>query len=403
MEVISVILGGGAGTRLFPLTLHRAKPAVPFGGYLRLIDIPVSNCINSGINRIFVLTQFNSESLNRHIAQTYRFDIFSRGWVDILAASQSGEEKDWYKGTADAVRRNLNHFRNLKFEHYLILAGDHIYKMDYRDFLNEHIKSGADVTISCIFKNKREAKNFGVLETDFYGRIIKFFEKPGLKLIENFPEKVLISMGIYVFNRKILEKVLENIELLDFGRNVLPFLLEKGKKLQAFIFNDYWEDVGEIKNYFSASLLLTNKKPPIKLNDPNWPFYTHPRFLGSSRIENCEINNVLLAEGSFIKESKIKNSIIGLRSVIRKNCQIEDSIIMGSDYYSEEIGGKPLGIGENCIIRKAIIDKNSYIGKNSVLLNDKNIKNLDGKGFYIRDGIIIVPKGAKIPQNSKIP
>ncbi len=403
METISIILGGGAGSRLFPLTCLRAKPAVPFGGYLRLIDIPLSNCINSKIDKIFVLTQFNSESLNRHLAQTYRFDFFSKGWVDILAASLTQEKSDWYQGTSDAVRQNLRHFKSLSFDNYLILAGDHIYRMDYREFLKTHIDSKADVTVACIFKSKKELSEYGVAEVDLFGRIKKFIEKPKKDLLKNLPEKNLVSMGIYIFKRKVLEKVLQNNELSDFGKDVLPFLLLKGYSLQCHKFDGFWEDVGTIKNYFKANLILTKKNPPFKLNDPNWLFYTHPRFLGASKIENSKLEDVLLAEGSEVIQSSIKNSIIGLRSIIGKNCEIENSIIMGNDYYSEEIGGKKLGIGENCLIKKAIIDKNSYIGKNSIIWNKGKIQNLDGNNFYIRDGILIIPKNSVIKDNSKIP
>lgn len=403
METIAVILGGGAGSRLFPLTLMRAKPAVPFGGYLRLIDIPLSNCINSRIDRIFVLTQFNSESLNRHLAQTYRFDLFSKGWVDILAASLTQEKRDWYQGTADAVRQNLKHFKSLSFDNYLILAGDHIYRMDYREFLKTHLGSKADVTVACTFKSKKELSEYGVAEVDLFGRIKKFIEKPKGDLLKNLHEKNLVSMGIYIFKRKILEKVLQNNELSDFGRDVLPFLLLKGYFLQCYKFEGFWEDVGTIKNYFRANLILTKKNPPFKLNDPEWLFYTHPRFLGISKIEDSKLENVLLAEGSEVIQSKIKNSIIGLRSIIGKNCEIKDSIVMGNDYYPKEIGGRKLGVGENCLIKKAIIDKNSYIGKNSIIWNKEKINHLDGENFYIRDGILIIPKNSVIKDNSKIP
>lgn len=403
MEIIGIILGGGVGKRLFPLTIMRAKPAVPFAGYLRLIDIPLSNCINSNINRIFVLTQFNSESLNRHLAQTYRFDLFTKGWVDILAASQTNEEKNWYQGTADAVRQNLIHFKNLKFNHYLILAGDHIYRMDYRDFIKTHLSSNADVTVSCTFKNKKKGKDFGVLDVKPYGVIKKFIEKPNPKVIENFPEKILVSMGIYIFKRKVLEAVLQNKNLSDFGRDVLPYLLEKGFHLQSHIFNGFWEDVGTIKNYYKANLILTKKNAPFKINDPNWLFYTHPRFLGTSKVDQSFFKDVLLSEGSYVRSSKIKNSIIGLRSIIGKNCEIENSILMGNDYYSNEVDGRRLGIVDNCVIKNAIIDKNSYIGKNSVLWNKKGIKYFDGDNYFIRDGILIIPKNSVIKENSKIP
>lgn len=403
MNIIALILGGGIGTRLFPLTLLRAKPAVPFGGYLRLIDIPLSNCINSEINQIFVLTQFNSESLNRHLAQTYRFDLFSKGWVDILAASQTYKEAQWYQGTADAVRQNLKHFTSLKFDHYLILAGDHIYRMDFNDFLKTHINAKADITVACTFKSKKEVKDYGVAKVDLSGKIIKFIEKPKGEVLSKMPEINLVSMGIYIFKRKVLEDILENKDLGDFGKDVLPFLLQNGAFLQAHLFKGFWEDVGTIKNYYKANLILTKKNPPFKLNDPNWLFYTHPRFLGTSKIENSKINNVLLSEGSEIKESKINDSIIGLRSLIEGGCEIEKSIIMGNDYYSKEIGGKPLGIGRNCVIKKAIIDKNSYIGKNSILWNKNKIKNMDGKNFFIRDEILIIPKNSAVPENSKIP
>lgn len=403
MEIIGIILGGGVGKRLFPLTAMRAKPAVPFAGYLRLIDIPLSNCINSNINRIFVLTQFNSESLNRHLAQTYRFDLFTNGWVDILAASQTNEEKNWYQGTADAVRQNLKHFENLKFDHYLILAGDHIYRMDYRDFFKTHLSSSADVTISCTFKKKKEGKDFGILDVNPYGMVKKFIEKPSTKVIENFPEKILISMGVYIFKRKILEDVLQNKNLSDFGRDVLPYLLDKGFHLQSHIFDGFWEDVGTIKNYYKANLILTKKNSPFKTNDPNWLFYTHPRFLGTSKIENSFFKDVLLSEGSYVKSSKIENSIIGLRAIIGKNCEIESSIIMGNDYYSNETGRGNLGIDDNCVIKNAIIDKNSFIGKNSILWNKKGIKHSDGENYFIRDRILIIPKNSVIKENSRIP
>lgn len=421
---ICIILGGGQGSRLFPLTKDRSKPAVPIGGKYRLIDIPVSNCLNSNINKIFILTQFNSASLNKHINHTYRFDNFHRGFVDILAAEQSMENTDWYQGTADAVRKNLKHFTSYPgIRHVLILSGDQIYNMNYEDLIKEHEKSQADVTLSLIPVIKEEASEFGLVKLEKKGqRITDFVEKPKdpalLKSLnfsetikERFPgiepeKEYLASMGIYLFNVDTLNELLET-RYTDFGKELIPSAI-KNKKVNGYLFNGYWEDVGTIKAFWRANLDFSALNP--KFNFYKSLIYTHSRHLPASRLYNCRIEESLVCEGSILTGTTIKKSIIGIRSIINDNVTIENSIIMGGDFYESDDGliyDKdndiiPIGIGKNTYIKNAIIDKNARVGENCKIENVGSIENYDGKNYYIRDGIVIIPKNAVIADNTVI-
>jgi glucose-1-phosphate adenylyltransferase len=420
-NLLAVILGGGAGTRLFPLTQQRSKPAVPVGGKYRLVDIPISNCINSDVLKIFVLTQYNSASLNRHIAQTFRFSQFSNGFVEILAAEQTPESRQWFQGTADAVRQVLPHMGDWGIDTLLILSGDHLYRMDYRDFLQRHYDSDADVTVSVIPCAAQAASEFGLLRTDPNGRIIEFKEKPegddlegmrvdttafGLTADDAAVRPFLASMGIYVFKYDRLEKLLaEDPSWLDFGREIIPAAIGTGN-VQAFMFDGYWEDIGTIGAFYKANLDLTAQIPKFNLFDAEAPVYTRARYLPPSKIEESEIRDSIVSDGCILNGAKVSNSIIGLRSRISKAVQIEASIVMGADYYQtiedmreDRAAGSPsVGIGEETIIRRAIIDKNARIGAGVRLLNAAGELNADSedKSYYIRDGIIIIPKNAVI-------
>ena len=420
-NVISVILGGGAGSRLFPLTGERSKPAVPLGGKYRLIDVPVSNCINSGVTQIFVLTQYNSASLNRHISRTYRFSSFSSGFVDILAAEQRADSPQWFQGTADAVRQMLPHIRDWKVDTLLILSGDHLYRMDYRKFLERHFETNADVTISVIPCNEEEAGEFGLLKTDADGKIIEFKEKPkgdelqsmrvdttnfGLTAEEAAKRPFLASMGIYVFNyNRLVELLGEDTSWVDFGREILPSAIGK-LNVQAHIYNDYWEDIGTIRAFYNANLDLASPLPKFNFFNSAAPIYTRSRYLPPSKIHGCEIDNAMVSEGCILNGITAKRSIIGLRSRIDYGTKIEDSIVMGNDFYEslEEMEKNlarripHVGIGKNSIVRRAIIDKNVRIGSNVQIINAHGIDNTDceNKSYYIREGIVIIPKGAVI-------
>lgn len=420
-KLLAVILGGGAGTRLFPLTQQRSKPAVPLGGKYRLVDVAISNCINSDLLRMFVLTQYNSASLNRHIAQTYRFSHFSDGFVEILAAEQTPESPQWFQGTADAVRQVLPHIDDWGIDTLLILSGDHLYSMDYRQFLARHHETDADVTVSVIPSDPIDASEFGLLKTDPTGRIIEFKEKPtgaeletmrvdtttlGLSPAEALARPFLASMGIYVFKYDRLEQLLaEEPSWVDFGKHVIPGAIERGK-VQAFVFDGYWGDIGTISAFYKANLDLTTNLPKFNLFDAGAPVYTRARYLPPSKIGESEIRDSIMSEGCIIDGARITNSVIGLRSRISKGVQMDASFMMGADYYQtiEEmhrdlIGGTPrVGVGEGTVIKKAIIDKNARIGSNARLLNEAGVTNLDGEGgsYFIRDGIIIVPKNAVV-------
>jgi glucose-1-phosphate adenylyltransferase len=420
-NLLAVILGGGAGTRLFPLTQQRSKPAVPVGGKYRLVDVPISNCINSSVHHIFVLTQYNSASLNRHIAQTYRFSQFSDGFVEILAAEQTPESPQWFQGTADAVRQVLPHIGDWGIDTLLILSGDHLYRMDYRDFLQRHYDTDADVTVSVIPCAYEAASDFGLLKTDHDGRIVEFKEKPKGEALETMrvdtmsmglsPEDAaarpfLASMGIYVFKyEKLVELLSEDSSWLDFGREIIPSAI-KTRNVQAFMFDGYWEDIGTISAFYKANLDLTAKIPKFNLFDAEAPVYTRARNLPPSKMEESDIRDSIVGDGCIIAGATVSNSIIGLRSRIAKGVQIDASIIMGADYYqsledmrSDTSRGFPrLGIGEQSVIRKAIIDKNARIGSGVKLLNEVGTLNADAedRSYFIRDGIILVPKNAVI-------
>lgn len=424
-NVVAVILGGGAGTRLFPLTLHRSKPAVPLGGKYRLVDVPISNCINSNVTQIFVLTQYNSASLNRHISRTYRFSSFTNGFVEVLAAEQTPDSADWFQGTADAVRQMLKHIRDWSVDKVLILSGDHLYRMDYRQFLRRHNETNADITVSVIPSTAEEAQGFGLLKTDADGKIIEFREKPkgealeqmrvdttrfGLSEAEAEQRPFLASMGIYIFNyQKLVELLNEDDSRVDFGGEVIPAALEKAN-VQAHLFNGYWEDIGTIRAFYEANLNLAAPLPKFNFFDTESPIYTRSRHLPSSKIHSSEITASLVSEGSIIEGANISSSIIGLRSRIDRGTHIESTILMGADYYEsiEDLQADlqknipHIGIGENSVIKRAIIDKNARIGARVRLVNESNQQNADSPegSWYIRDGIIIIPKNATIENDT---
>ena len=426
-KLLSVILGGGAGNRLFPLTQQRSKPAVPLGGKYRLVDIALSNCINSDILRTFVLTQYNSASLNRHIAQTYRFSQFSDGFVEILAAEQTPESPLWFQGTADAVRQVLPHIRDWGIDTLLILSGDHLYRMDYRDFLERHHQSNADVTVSVIPCEARSASEFGLLKTDETGRIVEFKEKPkgddllsmqvdtsrlGLDANEALRRPYLASMGIYVFKYEQLEQLLrEDPSWIDFGKHVIPAAISS-RNVQAHMFDGYWEDIGTIGAFYRANLDLASKIPKFNLFDAEAPVYTRTRYLPPSKLEETDINDSIISDGCIIIGAKVNNSVIGLRSRISRGVHLDAAYMMGADHYQTfddmrgdvNRGVPQVGIGEGTVIKHAIIDKNARIGKNARLLNEAGVTEGDGPGgsYFIRDGLIIVPKNAVIADGTVI-
>ncbi len=425
-EVLALILGGGQGARLFPLTLHRSKPAVPLGGKYRLIDITVSNCINSGVHYIYVLTQFNSASLNRHISRTYRFSRFSDGFVEILAAEQTPENRNWFQGTADAVRQVMVHITDFNPKHVLILSGDHLYQMDYSAFIRHHIETNADLTVSVIPCDETRATGFGLLKTDDSGRIVEFREKPpadqlaamqvdttklGLHADEATRRPYLASMGVYVFKYSVLRELLQDEQYFDFGGQVIPAAIGN-RNVQAFLFDGYWEDIGTISSFYNANLDMASIMPKFNLFDADQPIFTRPRFLPSTKFINCVINNSLVSDGCILNQVKIDHSIVGIRTRIESGATIEHSLLMGADYYQtledlaqERQHGLPwIGIGENTHIRKAIIDKNVRIGSNVKILNEAGHTEHDGENgnYYIREGIVIVPKGATITDGTII-
>ena len=426
-NVITIILGGGAGSRLFPLTRERAKPAVPLGGKYRLVDVPISNCINSGLTQIFVLTQFNSASLNRHISRTYRFSSFSTGFVEVLAAEQRLDSPQWFQGTADAVRQVLPHIRDWRVNTVLILSGDHLYRMDYRKFLKKHFDTNADLTVSVIPCRPDEAEEFGLLKADESGKIVEFKEKPkggaleamrvdttkfGLTEGESQSRPFLASMGIYVFNyERLVELLRENEEWVDFGKEIIPAAINN-LNVQAHLFNDYWEDIGTIRAFYDANLDLAAPLPKFNFFATDSPIYTRSRYLPPSKVHDSDINNSMVSEGCILNGMTAQNSILGLRSRIDRGARIENSIIMGADYFEsiEDIRNNVerkiphLGIGENTIVRRAIVDKNTRIGNNVQLINKDNVENMDDPSgcFYIRDRIVIIPKNSIIHDGTVI-
>jgi glucose-1-phosphate adenylyltransferase len=420
-STLAIIMGGGAGTRLFPLTRERAKPAVPLGAKYRLVDIPISNCLNSGFRQVYILTQFNSESLHRHIAQSYKFDNFTKSFVEVLAAQQTPEGARWYQGTADAVRQNLRYFLERAYNYYLILSGDQLYQMDYRDLMTAHINTGADITLATTPVDRVAASGFGIMHSDEQRRIYRFEEKPkDPKLLEELriPKDILNdlgrpadaelfqgSMGIYVFDRKTLIDALDN-SYDDFGKHIIPASLKK-YKVFAYIFQGYWEDIGTVRAFFEANLALTDTIPPYNFFDHVNPIYTHARFLPASKVNAAQINRAIIADGCIITHANIERAVIGIRSVIETGSTIRNSILMGADFYQDEDprpdpGRPPLGIGANCFIEGAIIDKNARIGDNVVISPAGKPENLDGDNFYIRDGVVVVPKGTVVPSGTKI-
>ncbi len=419
-EVIVVILGGGAGQRLYPLTRQRAKPAVPLGGKYRLIDIPVSNCINSDVRRIFILTQYNSASLNRHISRTYRFSQFSNGFVEVLAAEMTPERPDWFQGTADAVRQIFHHLGDYKSDTILVLSGDHLYRMDYGTFIARHESTNADITIGVTAAREEDASGFGLLKIDDGGRITEFSEKPKGEVLERMrvdttqlglaPEEAasrpfLASMGIYVFRKEVLSSLLlsEMPEAADFGKEIIPEAISR-YSVQAHLFDGYWEDIGTIGSFYRANMEMTLPLPPFNFFDAEAPMYTRPRYLPGSKLLDCHIQSTIIAEGCIINGATITDSIVGIRSRIEHGTRLEGVLMMGADFYQTldemqedtDRGYPRIGVGPNCFIRRAIIDKNARIGSSVRITNDAQHSQLDGEGFAIRDGIVIVPKNGVI-------
>ena len=415
IEVLSIVLGGGKGTRLFPLTKERAKPAVPFGGKYRLVDIPISNCINANLKQIYILTQFNSASLHLHLSQTYAFDSFSGGFVEILAAEQTFEHSGWFEGTADAVRKNLVHFRTQKPSYYLILSGDQLYRMDLRDLLRKHKESGAEITIACTPVERENASQLGILKADKSNVITEFLEKPGptkdisdykiptdLKKDKNKGDEYLASMGIYIFNASTMESCLDN-ELTDFGKEVIPQGIKR-LKVNAYAFDGYWEDIGTIKNFYEANLDLTALRPRFDFYDEMHPIYTHFRCLPPSKMNFSNMSQSIAAEGCIITNASITDSIVGVRTIIETGCSLNGVICMGADFYESEARKHKnaearipnVGIGKGVLVKRAIIDKNACIGEGCRIGIDDNITRTDGHygNYHIIDGIIVIPKNA---------
>lgn len=423
-NVLAIILGGGRGTRLYPLTKFRAKPAVPIGGKFRLIDIPISNCLHWDVKKIMVLTQFNTASLHRHISQSYKFDGFSEGFLQILAAQQTIEDSNWYQGTADAVRKNIHYIKNQKVDHVVVLSGDQLYRINLRDFMAAHLRDDADVTIAVKPVTREQAGDFGILQIDGQRHIVRFVEKPREKhqLDELFTPasyldlpaaeqdlNYIASMGIYVFKKDVLIDLLEHNVKEDFGREVIPEAIHD-RRVVAYVFTGYWEDIGTIKAFFEANLDFANPIPRFDFYNEEAPIYTRKRFLPGSKIENCDVHYSLISEGSIIEGSKLTNTVIGIRSIIRTASYLERVVMMGADFYEspqerQENAGRglsPLGIGRDCIIRNAILDKNVRIGDGSRILNEKGLVNFTADRYSIVDGITVVPKDMEIPAGSVI-
>ena len=425
-KVLSIIMGGGQGSRLFPLTSERSKPAVPLAGKYRLVDIPISNCINSGIKQIYLLTQFNSASLHHHISQSYKFDHFSGGFVEILAAEQTHSDASWFQGTADAVRKNLVHFLDTDFDYALILSGDQLYRMDFRNILAQHIEKAADITVATIPVPRREASSLGIMRVNEDGRITRFSEKPqeealleSLKLDQESAkglqtesgetdELYLASMGIYIFNRQVLLDWLDN-KLTDFGKHIIPQAIESNNVFSS-IFEGYWRDIGTIRNFFEANLDVTSDVPQFNFYDMTSPIFTRPRFLPASKLNATHIKNALISDGCILNETNIRSSIIGIRSLVDQGSELNRTVLMGADYYESSASlamnrsqGRPaIGIGKNTRVENAIIDKNARIGDNCVISPAGKAENQDHPLYFIRDGIVVVPKNGVIPDGTVI-
>ena len=420
-RTLGIIMGGGAGKRLFPLTKDRSKPAVPLGGKYRLVDIPISNCLNSGIRGIYLLTQFNSVSLHQHISATYKFDIFSAGsFVEILAAQQTPTGAGWYQGTADAVRQNLSYFLERPWQYFLILSGDQLYQMDFEVLMADHLASGADLTIATLPVERQAAEGFGIMQTDAARRITRFVEKPtepavldSLRIpgpllselgLDASSERYQASMGIYLFNREALVQCLEN-DFEDFGKNVIPAAI-KDRRVQAHIFQGYWEDIGTIRSFFEANLALAEIEPPFSFYRPESTVYSRPRFLPASKINGATMHRAVVSDGCIITDASLESCVIGIRSIIESGAVLRNVVMMGADFYETESappsGAPPVGIGRNTTINDAIVDKNARIGERVVISPEGKPSEYDGENFYIRDGIIIIPKNAVIPDGTWI-
>ena len=423
-KVLCVIMGGGQGSRLFPLTKDRAKPAVPLAGKYRIVDIPISNCINSRFRRIYILTQFNSTSLHSHISRTYKFDQFSAGFVEILAAQQTFNNTSWYEGTADAVRKNLVHFLNHDFDYLLILSGDQLYRMDFQDVIEQHRETGADITIATLPVGRSEAGALGIMQIDDAKRITRFVEKPkdavvldSLKIspemnaqlaIPGGRESFLASMGIYVFNRSVISELLDN-PLSDFGKHIIPHAINT-HRVFSYVYQGYWEDIGTIRNFFEANLDLVTELPRFNFFDMSAPIFSRPRYLPGSKINGAQIDHAVISDGCIINSARIANSIVGLRTIIGDGTELNRVVILGSDYYEsqesvarhEKEGQPRVGIGAHCKIENAIIDKNARIGNNVTISPAGKPENVDHERYFIRDGIVIIPKDAVIPHGTVI-
>jgi glucose-1-phosphate adenylyltransferase len=421
-SVLSVVMGGGRGTRLFPLTRQRAKPAVPLAGKYRLVDIPISNCINSGLKRVYLLTQFNSASLHRHISQSYKFDHFTHGFVEILAAEQTLSDSSWFQGTADAVRKHMTHFLNHRFDYILILSGDQLYNMDFRQVLNEHIANDAELTVATIPVNREAASGFGIMQIDEDHRILEFVEKPkeesvidSLKLpdttrgdlnIKATDDQFLASMGIYIFNREVLVELLDSDDA-DFGKHIIPKAIKTCRSF-SHVYQGYWEDVGTIKTFFDANLDAASELPKFNFFDMSAPIFTRPRFLPASKINSAAIDHAVLSDGCIINRAQISHSIVGVRSIVGSGTKLHRVVMMGADFYetdysinehhAQNIPG--IGIGSNTRIENAIIDKNARIGDNCIISPEGHEENEDGEGYVVRDGIIIIQKNSVVPHNT---
>lgn len=415
-DVLAVILGGGVGSRLYPLTKERAKPAVPLAGKYRLIDIPMSNCFHAGIDKIAILTQFKSVSLHRHIHRTYNRDMFTPGWVQILAAEQTHRSGEWYQGTADAIRKQVVEIREASSQYTLILAGDHLYRMNYEGFLEYHEESEADVTIAVQPVSREAASALGILKLDDDGEITEFTEKPqtdealaGFESGDDASKPYMASMGIYVFSTEILFEMLEDEPGTDFGRHIIPAAIED-RRVMGYVFDGYWEDIGTIERFYEVSLDMASPLPKFNLYDPKGPIYTRPRFLPGSKIEGGSLHNVLLADGGRIQEATLRNSVVGLRSIISHGVSIQRTVMMGADYYESQgdrdenrrLGRPDVGIGSNCHIEGAIIDKNARIGAGVIIRRRPNREDEEHENWVSREGIVIIPKNSVIPEGAVI-
>lgn len=414
-DVLALIMGGGSGTRLYPLTRDRAKPAVPLAGKYRLIDIPISNCFHAGIEKIALLTQFNSVSLHRHMYRTYSRDKFTRGWVQILAAEQTPRSSSWYKGTADAVRQQIVEIKSANTSYVLILAGDHLYRMDYRQFVEFHIEKKADLTVAVQPVEPDLAPALGILKRHSDGRIGRFVEKPDPQRLTDLvsdadsAKPYMASMGIYVFNTDFLLSVLEGSGD-DFGKDIIPAAVQQGHRVMGYVFDGYWADIGTTRRFYEVNLELIGPKSPFDFWDPYRPIYTHSRFLPPSEINGANLDGVVLAEGCRIADAAIRRSVIGLRSIIASKAQISASILMGADYYENEtaqaenrkLNRPPIGIGEGSVIDGAIVDKNARIGRNVTIRSKKERPDEDHDDWIVKDGIVVIPKNAVIADNTNI-